>query len=123
MESIVCILANRFPVAVFVMAAFFSTNVFPATDQNFKCFTPAVTNCVSDSGRNNARKTRSSEATVHATLTPSFHRQTATVCGASTPTETNNFPLVEKLTEPTPEENKRLNEILKKNFTSIMFAR
>ncbi len=85
-----------------VITAFFSTNVFPATDQNFKCFTPAVTKCVSEFGRNNARNIRSSEAIVDAILIPSSHRHTATVCGASTPTDNNNFPLVEKPNEQTP---------------------
>jgi hypothetical protein len=61
-----------------------------------------VTNCVSEFGRNNARNIRSSEAIVDAILIPSSHRHTATVCGASTPTDNNNFPLVEKPNEQTP---------------------
>ncbi len=69
-ESIVCILVDRFRSAVFVITAFFSTNVLPATDQNFKCLTPADTNCVSEFGRNNARNIRSSDATEHAILIP-----------------------------------------------------
>ncbi len=103
-ESIVCIFVDRRPSFVLVITAFFSTNVFPATDQNFKCLTPAVTKCVSEFGRNNARNIRSSDAIVHAILTPSFHRQTATVYGVSTPMDNKNFPLVEKLNEQTPEE-------------------
>ena len=70
MESIVCIFADRLPSVVRVITAFFSTNVFPATDQNFKCFTPTDTKWVSEFGRNRARKIRSSEPIVHATQIP-----------------------------------------------------
>ena len=70
-ESIVCILADRLP-PVFAMIALFSTNVLPATDQNFKCLTPADTKRVSESERNKARKIRFVEPIVHATLTPVY---------------------------------------------------
>lgn len=43
-DNMVCIFVDRVPSTVFVMIAFLPTNVFPATDQNFKCLTPAETN-------------------------------------------------------------------------------
>ena len=105
-----------------MIIAFFSTNVLPASDQNFKCLTPTDTNCVSELGRNSARNIRSSDATEHAILRPeitkkirydivicsylpSSHRHTAIVYGVSTPTDSKNFPLVEKLNEQTPRAN------------------
>lgn len=69
-ESIVCIFLDCCMPSSFGIIAFLSTNVFPATDQNFKCLTPAVTKCVFESGRNNARNILSCDATVYATLTP-----------------------------------------------------
>lgn len=69
-DNIVCILVDCFSSVVLVITAFLATKVFPATDQNFKCFTPTETNSFSEFGRKRARKTRSSDATVQATLTP-----------------------------------------------------
>lgn len=41
-------------------------------DQNFKCLTPAVTKCVSELERNNARNILSSVPTTDATFMPMY---------------------------------------------------
>lgn len=51
----VCILADPAP-STDAKIPRFPTSSPPATDQNFTCLTPTLTNCVSESGRNSARK-------------------------------------------------------------------
>ena len=55
-DNIVCILTG--PWSTLVIIPLFPINWLPATDQNLTCFTPTLTNCVSESGRNSARNMR-----------------------------------------------------------------